>query len=666
MNMISTFRSSKTADSPPAARPLLPILLAFFLLFSGTVRPVSAQPPLAESAAALPDHNFNFQLTDQMGGLFNAVTISGGYAYVGVGPRMYILDIGTNPGHITGGQFISPVLPGTVIDIEIRDPYAFIFTRTAFVILDISDPDNMSLESILPIEGIPEEMVVAGSYAYLGGSFGLKILDITDKTKPEEIASIEGFWTRGIKNQGDYLYVVSLSDFMVIDKSDVNNPHIESSLDVGGLDIEILGQWAYVVEQSFGMGKLYEINISNPAAPSIARDKALGGNYVKIYADKIYIGGSFEDGKVIKVLNTTSLDEVGWYGMKSGLTGLEVDGDYIYATSVDFGLTILEWEEGKLVDSGGGYMGDFYGLWGVSRTGTALFAASSYVGVTYFDISDPLHPELFHTEDTPGNAHNVTTAGTEYVYVADRHTGMRILRAGAPYGEAGFLESELEDDVDDIAIWRSGLISGQTIAYLGAGKHIYKANVTKSAEIKLLDGGEIDDCCINQFTLFSPNASTSYLYMSTTNGLTIVDVSGSSISTIGNYPTSWTSGVSVKMVGATVYAFLATYDGFEILDVTNPGNIVRVGFSPLLNARRVRILGDLAFVTSGQKIYAVNISRPAAPQIVGAYETGGNPIYLYPYRPSGSNDIFVYLSDTYNGLYTLKFQQNIYLPLIVR
>src|SRR5262245_37456590 len=85
-------------------------------------------------------------LLGQWGGSTHAIKVRDGLAYVGIGPRLAILDVHdpTNPVHV--GQ--SEPLGYYVVDIAVDGSFAYVVTYHAgFRIIDIADPTNPRLVS---------------------------------------------------------------------------------------------------------------------------------------------------------------------------------------------------------------------------------------------------------------------------------------------------------------------------------------------------------------------------------------------------------------------------------------------------------------------------------------------------------------------------------------
>ena len=66
----------------------------------------------------------NVELVGQIGGATSAVAVEGRYAYVGVGPRLVILDMADPARPTAVGQ--SAVLPGVIRGVAVAGSYAYV------------------------------------------------------------------------------------------------------------------------------------------------------------------------------------------------------------------------------------------------------------------------------------------------------------------------------------------------------------------------------------------------------------------------------------------------------------------------------------------------------------------------------------------------------------
>ena len=107
----------------------------------------------------------NVEFVSQIGGSTRAVAVSGHHAYIGVGPRLVILDV-SNAAH----------------------------------------PEVAGQTDVLP--GIVGGVVVSGNYAYVAdGHSGLRIIDVSNFSGLTEVGSCYTLGAVGVAVSGNYAYV---------------------------------------------------------------------------------------------------------------------------------------------------------------------------------------------------------------------------------------------------------------------------------------------------------------------------------------------------------------------------------------------------------------------------------------------------------------------------
>ena len=82
------------------------------------------------------------QLVGQLGGATYTVALKSKYAYIGVGPRLVMLDVNTPSSPVVVGQIA--VFPGVVNQVVVSGDYAYIAAgeEGGLRIMDISNPTS--------------------------------------------------------------------------------------------------------------------------------------------------------------------------------------------------------------------------------------------------------------------------------------------------------------------------------------------------------------------------------------------------------------------------------------------------------------------------------------------------------------------------------------------
>ncbi len=216
-------------------------------------------------------------------GSVQKVEVVDGYAYTACWPSgLKIVDV-SNPlsPNLVGGCQI-PILPN--VELFISPPHAF---STGGSIINIADPDSPYVavtDSIL----IGNDIFVKDNYAYVGGIFGLKIINIVDPLNPALVTLLPNLEiVSDIFVSGNYAYVTcdrypnyNIKIFNIGDRSSLV---LVAQLDSSRTAI-VVGQYAYCTGVNSSLS-IY--NIVDPANPQFVgsygnggvEDLAIGGNY---------------------------------------------------------------------------------------------------------------------------------------------------------------------------------------------------------------------------------------------------------------------------------------------------------------------------------------------------------------------------------------------------
>ena len=137
---------------PPLANDSVPHILS---------QPADNYQPLARPNS-FPSGGENVELVGQIGGSNNDVAVLGNYAYIGVGPRLVILDISDSANPIMIGQ--TEVLPDFIRDIAIAGNYAYIANGSSGLrIINIANPQNPT--EVASFDTLAVGVKIAGNYA---------------------------------------------------------------------------------------------------------------------------------------------------------------------------------------------------------------------------------------------------------------------------------------------------------------------------------------------------------------------------------------------------------------------------------------------------------------------------------------------------------------------
>jgi hypothetical protein len=325
------------------------VLMAFILVLVGCGHALAQQPParLAEGVTGLGAPGAqaarNVELVSQIGGAdAHAVAVSGLYAYVGVGPRLVILDISDPRTPRAVGQ--SDSLPGIVNDVALGNNYAYVATLYAGLsIIAVSDPAHPYEVGAYDTPGWAVGVAVSGGYAYVAdGDRGLRIIAVSDPAHPYEVGFYDtpgSAWDVAVS--GGYAYVADGDSLRILDVSDPAHPYEVGSYDTPSFawDVALSGSYAYVTEGKYAT--LSIISVSDPKHPREVGSYSMGwppenvemsGNYAYVAAGDLLI---------FDVSDPVHPREVGFYATPGIAWDVAVSGGYVYVADREGGLVIL-------------------------------------------------------------------------------------------------------------------------------------------------------------------------------------------------------------------------------------------------------------------------------------------------------------------------------------
>ena len=143
-----------------------------------------------------------------------------------------------------------------------------------FLVIILLIPQNVqSLETInlayltdFPVTGA-EDILVSGTYAYIGTNNGLEILDVSSSLAPSKLSDLT-FFTSGPKLFYAFPYLFSCDGTVgvnIINIADRTTPTKVTTFDTSlCIDIQVVGGYAYVAD---GTNGLLIIDISTIATP---------------------------------------------------------------------------------------------------------------------------------------------------------------------------------------------------------------------------------------------------------------------------------------------------------------------------------------------------------------------------------------------------------------
>ena len=398
-----------------------------------------------------------FNLVNQIGGISKALVVEGAYAYLGVGPRLMVIDLADISGPQISGQ--SEILSGVVQRIVVRESYTFVLTEDGLAIIDVSNPRLPQVVSTLPLPAA-NDMFLQESYAYITRGEpcvinspehecdgGLWVVDVSDPAQPILVSFVNTSGeARGVFVEGNFAYIAdgdgahAAGGLRVVDISNPQSPVLKGSFTTNNASFVVVdGSHAYVAGDGFWI-----LDVSEPTNPiemsamdtsENFTDLAVAGNYAYLVKDASEHGVCSKSLWIVDIqdpaapIPITSIPTENVIGEAINGKGIQVANNLAYLV-VDSGFEILD-----VTDDNRPAVGHLATVGAVHRMAffddyLYLIAGGACGGVLKsIDILDLNNPE-FATECVEcGGAHRIEIKDGQ-AYFATSGDGLKIFRIG--------------------------------------------------------------------------------------------------------------------------------------------------------------------------------------------------------------------------------------------
>ncbi len=372
-----------------------------------TPTPIPTATPEIPTLTPTPEPIIKDAMIDvvaQYGGTIKAISHQGEVVYIGVGPRLVILQT-SDPASITQlGQ--SDVLIGVVEDIGITGTTAFVaigdggvqaidiselnkprllgrldtpghassidivgdvayvvdiptwngssWVNGSLHIIDVADPNGLVEIGNYASPGEENDVQINNGLAYIAdGDGGIRVVDVTDARQPIEIGfAVTPGYAQQLELVGDdgldttYIYTIdSMGNLYVVDVSKPADPYILQNITTSSavVDIEVEGDKAYVVGRD---GELVAYDVSNPDAPIEIGVFGMMADGISIDADRAYVFGRQMGLRIVDLSKTGGLVELGRYDTSGYIRAVSVENNQIYAVG-NGNVLLFDWHADK-------------------------------------------------------------------------------------------------------------------------------------------------------------------------------------------------------------------------------------------------------------------------------------------------------------------------------
>ncbi len=415
------------------------------------------------------------------------------------------------------------------------------------------------------------KMIASGQYVYCASyTGGIDIIDIEDKDNPVKVGNFEILNIKDFCISGDFAYVASRSDIIILDISDGIHPVQVGRYTYGGDVVAVKGNYLYTVHS---YGHLEVIDISNKKNPSIVGFyEDIGGDYYyftrfEIYGDYAFVAERYPfEGSYIKIFNISNPNNpVFVQSLSTQVRNFVISGHYLYLSTMDQGIKVMDLTDPyNPVLTGPGYTS--MKTWNIEALGSYIFVQGENSKISILDFSDPLNP---------------TKKSDTGVYVP---TGRFTVSYNTLY------------------------------SFSGTGLNVTDVSSPSSPEIKSSYEGSGNASRIA--------VSDNYVYLVDKNkGLKIIDITdNANPKQVGMYASAGYSSSTVAVYGN--YACFLDDKGLHVLDISNKTTPNRVGYykmTDVLETDKVYFNGNWGVVTNGLNFLIMDFTNKAKPQKVGNY-----------------------------------------------
>ncbi len=575
---------------------------------------------VSAAVAAAQSPQSPWQTVGQIGGPTQAVAIKGNYAYLGVGPRLIVLDVSdpTAPREVGGSAPFS----GAVQDVAVSGTIAYVAAGGGGLrVLDVSDPTLPAEIGSVHSRGYAEGVAVSGTTVGLAdGPYGLRVIDVSNPANPTEIGSA---FTRNyafkVAIAGSYAYVAAAgAGLLIVDLTNPAKPLQVATLATPGYayGLTVTGNTVYVAS---GWGGLAIVDVATKAVPRLLGQYQTEGwaKGVSVLGNQACVAAALGGLVVLDVSNPAAPVEVGSLAVVGGdAAGVAVAGAIAYVADRNWGLEAV-----SLSAPANPVQVGFYGplgyAEGVAVAGNYAYVAAGSYGLRIVDISDPAHPRQVGAYDTQSYTKSVAVAGN-YAYVGT-YQNFQVVDVSDPSHpvKAGLLSDSL--------LTRGMAFTGGVV-YIADEQGLWLIDVSDPSAPKKLSHLQTETSNgQNPAVGVAVSGNVAYVALEG-QGLLTVDVSNPlAPAVIGQL--QWPNAGAEAVAVAQGMAFVADRDDVTVVDVSNPRTPVWLASYPIpgYGAWNLTLAGDQVFVASGGVgLFVLDVSNPASPVLDWSSGTPGS------------------------------------------
>ena len=235
------------------------------------------------------------------------ISVSGNRAYLTTSANgLQVLDISNPSSPTLLGSFDNATLG---YDIKVKGNYAYVADYGGNLkVFNVSNPASISQIGSLAIGQYSNGMELNGDFAFVGNLYeGIKIIDVSNPASPTLSSTIAmpGSYSTSVAVAGNYAYVPSTTGLKIFDISNLSAPTLvgsSSSIQLQGR-VALSGSTLYGMAYTGGNMNLLSFNVSDPTNPSLVSSQRITGNSgpdIRTSGNYLYVGAQSDGLKIFQ------------------------------------------------------------------------------------------------------------------------------------------------------------------------------------------------------------------------------------------------------------------------------------------------------------------------------------------------------------------------------
>lgn len=456
--------------------------------------------------------------------------------------------------------------------VRLVDKYAYVFDRSSDIeIFDVSDPAIPQSVNVYNSDygGGLFSFDVQGTMACIGGREHFQVLDLSDPAAPVRVGSwILPHFERGtdIRMIGDTVFLCTEGGTFGdrLRTFNITNPAMPQPIDdlPGGRSMQIIGNIAYAISSD----RLRVIDISNPAAlVQLSQFDDIRGGDISIEGERAIVLSGFPH--VLAIRSPYEIQSLGYIPMFVSPSMMKLRGDVGY------------------------FMGGLLSVHDLNQYSHGMIVDEE------LEAREQERPDMFVADDV--------------AYVAANNRGVHIF------------------DVSDIATLRpvaqyahdnaQGVHVSEDLLFVVGGTTLEIVDVSTPSSPDFISSVDVGPSP----TIVSSKDNYAYIGSSTAPRLRIVDVSDAQApALLGTFPGS---GLVYDIAASGDQVYLGTTSGLFVIDVSDPSMPTQLGFTSAVRPTSIAVINNYLFTTrippslTESGIIILDVSNPATPTIVSSY-----------------------------------------------